>query len=144
MDGVSVIMVSYWTGSVLFAAIEAVLNQGQNGVVELILIDNGNPLAVTMELAQRAEAEPRLKFVSGHGNVGFSRGCNMGANRARGRYLLLLNPDCCLGIGTISGLAGRSRGAWRPLDARRPCDQPRRERSAWIAALPPHAVHCPG
>ena len=104
VDGVSVIMVSYWTGSVLFAAIEAVLNQGQNRVVELILIDNGNPLAVTVGLAQRAEAEPRLKFVSGHGNVGFSRGCNMGANRARGRYLLLLNPDCCLGIGTISGL----------------------------------------
>ena len=48
--------------------------------------------------------EPRLTIVSGHGNVGFARGCNIGARRARGRYLLLLNPDCCLASGAIPAL----------------------------------------
>ena len=38
--GVSVLMVSYWTGPVLFEAIEAVLSQ--DGLRELILVDNGN------------------------------------------------------------------------------------------------------
>ena len=104
MEGVSVVMVSYRTGPVLAAAIEAVLARDQEGVVELILIDNGNPPEVVTVLARRAEAEPRFRFVSGHGNVGFARGCNIGADRARGRYLLLLNPDCRLGPGAIPAL----------------------------------------
>ncbi|MCH8112841.1 MAG: glycosyltransferase family 2 protein [Proteobacteria bacterium] len=103
-EGVSVVVVSYWTGPVLFAAIEAVLAQDQEGVVELIMVDNGNPPAVTKELARRAKTEPRLRLVSGHGNIGFTRGCNIGARRAVGRYLLLLNPDCCLGPGAIPAL----------------------------------------
>ena len=104
--GISVVMVSYRTGPVLYAAIEAVLarDREQAGVVELILVDNGNPPEVVGELRRRTETEPRLKLVSGHGNVGFARGCNIGARRARGRYLLLLNPDCCLAPGAIPTL----------------------------------------
>ena len=102
--GTSVVMVSYRTGPVLTAAIDAVLARDQEGMAELILIDNGNPPEVVEALARRAEAEPRFKFVSGHGNVGFARGCNIGAGHARGRYLLLLNPDCRLGPGAIPAL----------------------------------------
>ena len=99
-------MVSYRTGPVLHAAVEAVLagDGGQEGVVELILIDNGNPPEVVAKLGRQAASEPRLDLVSGHGNVGFARGCNMGARRARGCYLLLLNPDCCLAPGAIPAL----------------------------------------
>jgi len=103
-EGVSVVMVSYWTGPVLFAAIEAVLAEYQQGVVELILVDSGNPPVVTEELACRAKTEPRLRLVSGDGNIGYARACNIGARRAVGRYLLLLNPDCCLGPGAIPAL----------------------------------------
>ncbi len=101
---VSVVMVSYRTGPVLFEAIASVLSPAQEGVAELILVDNGNPPDVTAELERRAAAEPRLGLVSGHGNIGFARGCNLGASRARGRHLLLLNPDCCLGAGAIPAL----------------------------------------
>ena len=113
--GVSVVMVSYWTGPVLSAAIDAVLAPDQKGVIELILVDNGNPCAITEALVRRAEAEPRLKLVSGYGNVGFARGCNIGARRARGRHLLLLNPDCRLGPGAIPALlaeAAALEGDW--------------------------------
>ena len=102
--GVSVVMVSFWTGSVLTEAIESVLAPDQEGVVELILVDNGNPPAVTAQLARRAAADPRLVLMGGHGNVGFARGCNLGARRMRGRYLLLLNPDCRLAPGAIPAL----------------------------------------
>ena len=101
---VSVIMVSYQTGPILFAAIESVLSPDQEGVLELILVDNGNPPEVTAELACRAKAEPRLTLISGHGNAGFACGCNIGAERAGGRRLLLLNPDCCLGPGAVPSL----------------------------------------
>ena len=102
--GVSVVMVSYWTGPSLSAAVEAVLAPDQEGVIELIVIDNGNPPSVTTELERRAQTQPRLRLVSGQGNVGFARGCNIGARRARGRCLLLLNPDCCLGPGAVPAL----------------------------------------
>ena len=108
-EGISVIMVSYWTGPVLSAAIESVLAPNQDGAAELIVVDNGNPPAVSGELARRAEEEARLTLVSGHGNVGFARGCNIGVRRARGRYLLLLNPDCCLSPGAIPALLAEAK-----------------------------------
>ncbi|MFQ5467050.1 MAG: glycosyltransferase family 2 protein, partial [Kiloniellaceae bacterium] len=110
VEGVGVVMVSYWTGPVLFAAIDRVLAQDRDGVVDLIVVDNGNPPAVTEELVHRAKAEPRLRLVSGHGNIGFARGCNIGGRQAVGRYLLLLNPDCCLGPGAISALLAEASG----------------------------------
>ena len=107
---VSVIMVSYRTGPILFAAIESVLSPDQEGVLELIVVDNGNPPEVLAELARRAEAEPRLALLSGHGNAGFARGCNIGAERARGGRLLLLNPDCCLGPEAVPSLLAEAEG----------------------------------
>ena len=91
-EGISVIMVSYWTGLVLSAAIDSVLAPNQDGVDELIVVDNGNPPAVSEELIRLAEGEPRLKIVSGHGNVGFARGCNIGARRARGSLPVVVEP----------------------------------------------------
>ena len=104
VEGVSVVMVSYRTGDVLFVAIDAVLARDQEGVAELILIDNGNPPEVVAELVRRAEAEPRFTLVGGRGNIGFAQGCNLGARHARGRHLLLLNPDCRLGPGAVPAL----------------------------------------
>ena len=104
LPGASVVMVSYRTGAVLWAAIEAVLSPDQYGMAELILVDNGNSSEAAAELARRAELEPRLVVVTGHGNVGFARACNLGASRARGRHVLLLNPDCCLTPGAIPAL----------------------------------------
>ena len=95
-EEVSIIMVSYWTGPILFEAINAALGRSQAGVKELILVDNGNPPSVIKELYRCAEENPKLRIISGHGNVGFARGSNIGSDVAQGRYLLLLNPDCCL------------------------------------------------
>ena len=107
--GVSVVMVTYWTGPVLYSAIESVLALSQKDVIEVIVVDNGNPPVVTQELARQSDEESRLTLISGHGNVGFARGCNIGASRARGRYLLLLNPDCCLTPGAIPALLAEAK-----------------------------------
>ena len=87
----SVIMVSYHTGPVLFEAIASVLAQTEP--VQLCLVDNGNPLDVIENLQAMAANDPRIRFITGHGNVGFSKGCNTGAKLAEGEYLLFLNPD---------------------------------------------------
>ncbi len=88
----------------LFESIEAVLAADQRGVDEVILVNNGNPDSVAAALTCMSAVEPRLKIVSGHGNVGFARGCNIGAAESKGRYLLLLNPDCRLATAAIPAL----------------------------------------
>jgi N-acetylglucosaminyl-diphospho-decaprenol L-rhamnosyltransferase len=112
-SGVSTIMVSYHTGAVLFEAIEGVL--AQDALRELILVDNGNPDAMLREIHRRANLDPRLVVISGHGNIGFAAGCNLGARRASGNCLLFLNPDCRLptdALPTLLAEAARRSQPW--------------------------------
>ena len=94
MSHTSVIMVSFHTGAVLPVAVTSVLSQ--EGLAELVLVDNGNPPDMLARLQQMALSDARLKIISGQGNIGFAAGCNLGAKQAVGDYLLLLNPDCLL------------------------------------------------
>jgi N-acetylglucosaminyl-diphospho-decaprenol L-rhamnosyltransferase len=91
----SVVIVSYKTGPILIDCLRSVLAQAD--VNQLILVDNGNSRSMVQEINALADQNPRLEIITGHGNVGFSKGCNIGARRARGRYLLLLNPDSIVG-----------------------------------------------
>lgn len=110
LSGTSVVIVSYRTGPVLFECLTSVL--GQAGLDEVILVDNGNDGATRRQLEQWAARDARLMVLTGHGNVGFAAGCNLGARQARARHLLLLNPDCVLEPGTL--LAARSVLRWHP------------------------------
>ena len=59
-SSVSVVMVTYNTGAVLFEAIDCVLSQDL--LNELVIIDNGNPHSVLSELKLRAEEDKRVKI----------------------------------------------------------------------------------
>lgn len=72
---------------------------------ELILVDNGNSPRTEAWLHELAGREARVQLVTGHGNTGFGAGCNLGAARAEGDLLLLLNPDCLIAPGTLGELA---------------------------------------
>ncbi|MBI1774579.1 MAG: glycosyltransferase family 2 protein [Proteobacteria bacterium] len=100
LEGTSVIVVSYRTGPALRDCVESVL--AQEGLAELIVVDNGNPAESLAWLGQRALADRRLRILSGHGNVGFAAGCNRGVAASGGAIILLLNPDCVLAEGTLS------------------------------------------
>lgn len=108
----SVVMVSYWTGPALGAAIDSVLSEPE--AAQLVLVDNGNPPAVIEDLTRRAAGEPRLAVLTGHGNIGFAAGCNRGAAVACGDILLLLNPDCRLLPGTLARLLTTAARLPRP------------------------------
>lgn len=111
-DMTSVIMVSYRTGPVLFEAITGVLNQ--SAPVELVLVDNGNPPEIMTKLWDWAAREPRLRLISGQGNIGFGRGCNLGARTAKGDYLLFLNPDSVASCNVVAQLRQRAERVPRP------------------------------
>ena len=100
---ISVIMVSYMTGPALLEAIHAVM--ADKDIFELILVDNGNTLEARKRLSDVVAQYDRIRLLQGHGNIGFARACNYGANLARGEYFLFLNPDALIEEGAARKLA---------------------------------------
>lgn len=96
----SVVIVSYRTGAVLIDSLRAALEQ--EAVDTVVLVDNGNSAETRRAVDALAAADTRLRVLRGHGNVGFARGCNLGARAATGTHLLLLNPDCMLRPGVVA------------------------------------------
>lgn len=99
----SVVMVSYYTGGVLFHAIESVLRQQNLG--KLIIVNNGNTPDVVDKLKKTVEQHEHCELITGQGNIGFAAACNLGAKHSNSPYLLLLNPDCILAPDTLSQFA---------------------------------------
>ena len=94
MKETSIVIVSYHTGVILWRTIELVLSQ--DSLKELIIVNNGNPEDTLNRLNDLEKSDSRVKIISEYGNVGFAKGCNIGAKQAIGEYLLILNPDCLL------------------------------------------------
>lgn len=99
---VSVIMVVYMTGEALEQSVACVLADPL--VDEFVIVDNGSPCAEATRLRGLADKDARVVLLTGHGNVGFARGANMGARAASSDILLFLNPDAFLQPGCIAGL----------------------------------------
>lgn len=100
------------TGDSLFPSIESALAQAE--AAEVVVVDNGSTPEDAARLSGMAASNPRLRLVSGQGNVGFARGANLGARAARGDLLVFLNPDAFLGPGGISALAAALAGRPSP------------------------------
>jgi GT2 family glycosyltransferase len=99
---VSVVMVVYMTGEALQQSLACVLADPL--VDELVVVDNGSEPLEAERLRALAQRDDRLVLLSGHGNIGFARGANLGAARARGDLLVFLNPDAFLQPGCIAEL----------------------------------------
>lgn len=72
--------------------VESLHQVGAAASFEIIVVDNGSTDGSRAWLADQ-ESQGRLKLVVNPDNLGFSRGCNLGAACARGQYLLFLNND---------------------------------------------------
>lgn len=85
----SVIIVSYNTCALTLRAVGAVLDQ-VGPVLEVIVVDNASSDGSAEALSQKW---PQVQLIALRNNLGFARACNLAAGLARGRFLLLLNPD---------------------------------------------------
>lgn len=74
------------------------------GVDELVLVNHENPEVINKALRDLAAAEPKFKLIETDANLGFAKGCNIGAREADGDLVLFLNPDAVLGKGVASRL----------------------------------------
>ena len=98
-DHCSVIIVSYKTGSILIEGLQSVFLQ--KSIQQVILVDNGNSRTLMQQMNALADEEPRLEIITGNGNIGFAKACNLGVRRARSEFILLLNPDSIMEVDTI-------------------------------------------
>lgn len=109
---VSVVMVVYMTGEALEQSVERVL--GDPLVDEFVIVDNGSSPVEAQRLRALAGRDDRVVLLSGHGNIGFARGANLGARNASGDLLVFLNPDAFLQPGCIAELVREIEGRPAP------------------------------
>jgi GT2 family glycosyltransferase len=89
MTAVSVILVGYNSRDLLERAIASV-DVASAGGAELVLVDNGSTDGTVALVRERC---PRCRVIEPGENLGFGRGCNLGARETDGELILLLNPD---------------------------------------------------
>ena len=86
---VSILVISYNTRAMTLDCLASVVEE-TTVPHEVIVVDNDSPDG---SAASIAEAFPHLHLIASKENYGFAKGNNVAAGHARGKYILLLNPD---------------------------------------------------
>jgi len=97
---VSVVMVTYGNWPLVRSALEK-LTERTDPVYEVIVVDSASPDDTPEHL--RADVEGANVVISEE-NLGFGGGSNLGAEKARGRFLCFLNPDAMVEDGWLEPL----------------------------------------
>jgi GT2 family glycosyltransferase len=97
----SVCIVNWNTRDDLEQAIDSVLKADPSLDLQVIVVDNASADG-SAEMVRRRF--PGVLLIESGGNLGFARGYNRAAAEARGRYLLMLNPDTATRPGALGRL----------------------------------------
>lgn len=87
---ISVIIVNFNTTDHLEKCLDSVFNNTSNVEYEIIVVDNNSD---EREIETFQSKYRSVAFYFRESNDGFGAGCNFGAEKAKGKYLLFLNPD---------------------------------------------------
>lgn len=109
----SILVVSFETVERTVACVRSVLAFAPPVRFEILLLDNRSGDGTLDRLLREFRGVPDLILVSGRSNLGFARANNVLGTAARGRWLLLLNPDAEAtpsAIGSLLAAAEAERG----------------------------------
>jgi len=95
----SIIIVNYNVKHFLEQCLSSVRKAGRGLSMEVFVVDNNS---VDSSTTMVAEKFPEAILIANKKNVGFSRANNQAIKKARGEYILLLNPDTVLEDDTLS------------------------------------------
>lgn len=99
-----IIIVNFNGGPLLHETVRSAL--ASSVPVELLISDNGSTDGSLNVIYQSFSKDPRVQIISNGSNLGFSRANNIALKQAKGRYALLLNPDCIIQPNTLSKMIG--------------------------------------
>ncbi|CEK12661.1 predicted glycosyltransferase [Chthonomonas calidirosea] len=94
----SIVIVSWNTRDLLLRALESIYAAPPPFPFEVIVVDNAS---VDGTVAAVQQAYPQVILLPNAVNNGYAKGNNQGIERARGAYILLLNPDVLLPKGGL-------------------------------------------
>jgi len=99
----SIIVVTWNVRPLLQGCLESLRPLTRGDAAEIIVVDNASTDGT---VAWLRAAWPTVRLVASPTNLGFGRGNNAGLARARGAWLLLLNPDTIVLPGAVEALVG--------------------------------------
>lgn len=86
----SIVIVNYNVKYFLEQCLHSVINAGKGIRYEIFVVDNNS---VDGSCAMVKESFPQVLLIENKHNIGFSKANNQAIKKAKGKYILLLNPD---------------------------------------------------
>lgn len=131
---VSAVVVTRFTGQSLELCLRSAM--AEPWIDELIIVDNGNPPEVSSALRALCADRRDVVLVHAQHETSLAAAANLGASRARGRWLLFLDPHVVVQRGAVARMAAAAGGAAAPwIVGGRLTDTMGRERRAARGAL---------
>jgi hypothetical protein len=99
MKMLSVIIVSYNTAELLRECLRKLFTSGYNGSMEVFVVDNNS---ADDSAGMVCREYPQVTLIANRTNLGFAAANNQAWKKAKGDYILLLNPDAFVKPGAIT------------------------------------------
>ena len=96
---ISIVIVNYRVPEYLIRTLASLREADLYNRSEVIIVDNASQDDSRQSVIARF---PQISWIGLKHNIGFGKACNVGAQSARGTYLLLLNPDTLVSKNTLS------------------------------------------
>ena len=102
----SIIIVNYNVKHFLHQCLKSIERSKQNIDLEIFVVDN-NSVDGSINMIQNGF--PHVKLISNDKNIGFAKANNQAIKKAKGKYILLLNPDTIIEENTLIETINSSR-----------------------------------
>jgi GT2 family glycosyltransferase len=114
---VSIIVLNWNKSALTLNCLQSIQRGACSNNYEVIIIDNGSAaaeLALLKEGLGRDDFGENFRLISLAQNMFFGEGCNIGAEAARGQFLLFLNNDVTVTQGAVDSLVSQFKSAFSP------------------------------
>lgn len=95
---ISIVIVNYKVKDFLLQCLRSIEEASKGLSIETIVVDNNSNDG---SIEYLSPIFPSVQFIALPQNIGFSRANNIGIEKARGKYILILNPDTILETSTL-------------------------------------------
>ncbi|MET0182087.1 MAG: glycosyltransferase family 2 protein [Caulobacterales bacterium] len=109
---VSAVVVTRHTGQTLELCLRSAL--AEPWIDELIIVDNGNPAQVSSALRALQADRRDIALIKPKRELGIAEALNVGAGRARGRWLMFIDPHVVLQRGAAERMVAAGGGVRSP------------------------------